>query len=86
MTGGFHTKVTNTFHSIPVKPLFLQVSVDECSEGIIRVAQQTLSLDPRQQGTLEWEMSAGINTDLDHNCTGKEALEIYCTVYSTVHP
>ena len=51
---------------------FRQVSVDECTEGIVRVAQQTQSLDPRQQGTFEWEISAGINTDLDHNCTGKK--------------
>ena len=49
----------------------MQVSVDECTQGIVRVAQQTHSLDPRQQGTFEWEMSAGINTQLNHNCTGK---------------
>ena len=47
-----------------------QVGVDECSEGIVRVAQQTKSLDPRQQALFEWEISAGLNTDLDHNCTG----------------
>ena len=61
---------------VSILNLFLQVSIDECTEGIVRVAQQTRGLDPRQQGTFEWEMSAGINTDLDHNCTGKDALKL----------
>ena len=54
--------------------------MDDCSEGIVRVAQQTKSLDPRQQGLFEWEISAGLNTDLDHNCTGERDRILY-TVY-----
>ena len=65
-----------TVYNSEIVNLFLQVSVDECTEGIVRVAQQTRGLDPRQQGTFEWEISAGINTDLDHNCTGKDALKL----------
>lgn len=39
----------------------------------MQVAQQTKNLDPRQQATFEWEMSAGLNADLSHNCTGMYA-------------
>lgn len=46
------------------------MSVEECTEGIVRVAEQTQSLDPRQQASFEWEMSAGLNADISHNCTG----------------
>ena len=55
---------------LDIQCLFWQVSVEECTEGIVRVAQQTQSLDPRQQASLEWEMAAGLNADLSHNCTG----------------
>ena len=51
---------------------YIQVGVDDCSEGIVRVAQQTQSLDPRQQGTFEWQISAAINAGLDHNCSGTD--------------
>ena len=56
-----------------------QVSVDDCTEGIVRVAEQTKTLDPRQQEKFEWQISAGMNSDFNHNCTG-----IVCTLYK--HP
>lgn len=48
----------------------LQVGVNECTSGVVRVGQQTKSLDPREQIKIQWEMSAGLNKDKNHNCTG----------------
>ena len=47
-----------------------QVSIDDCTEGIVRVAEQTKTLNPRQQEKFEWQISAGMNSDFNHNCTG----------------
>ena len=51
------------------------------------MAQQTQSLDPRQQSVFEWMISAGLNTDLDHNCSGNihQYLYVYTIPTACVH-
>ena len=48
----------------------MQVSIQACTEGIIPLSQKTKTLDPRQQGIYNFEVSSSLNIDYEHNCTG----------------
>ena len=50
---------------------FPQVSIGQCTEGIIQVSEKTKTLNPRQQDTFVFEISASLNMDFQHNCTSE---------------
>jgi len=47
------------------------VSIGQCTEGIIQVSEKKKSLNPRQQDTFMFEISASLNIDFQHNCTSE---------------
>lgn len=49
----------------------LQVSIDKCSDGIIRVSDRSKTIDPRQQMTFDFQISASMNKAFNHSCNGK---------------
>ena len=63
--------------------LFLcQVSIGQCTEGIVQVSEKTKTLNPRQQDTFVFEISASLNMDFQHNCTSEYVVATHnCTCY-----
>ena len=49
----------------------VQVSVEQCTEGIIRVGGQQALINPLEQKKFEWTISSGLNSELSNNCTGE---------------
>lgn len=49
----------------------LQVSIDKCTDGIIRVSDRSKTIDPRQQVTFDFQISASMNKAFNHSCNGK---------------
>ena len=56
-----------------------QVSIGQCTEGIIQVSEKTKTLNPRQQDTFMFEISASLNMDFQHNCTSEYVVVTYVT-------
>ena len=57
-----------------------QLSIGQCSEGIIQVSEKSKTIDPRQQKTFVFEISASLNIDFDHNCSSKQTEKISHTI------
>ena len=52
-----------------------QVSIDDCSSGIIRVSDRSQTIDPLLYGEFIFEVSTSINEDMNHTCSGEHTLE-----------
>ena len=52
----------------------VKVSVGQCTDGIIQVSEKTRTINPRQMEIFVFEISASVNMELDHNCTGNQLL------------
>ena len=50
----------------------MQVSVEDCSEGIIRVSDKHLTIDPYQQGDFVFKLSTSFNEEMNHTCHSKD--------------
>ncbi len=48
----------------------MQVTVGECTDGIIQVSEKIKTINPRHMETFTFEISASINAEFEHNCTG----------------
>uniref|UniRef100_A0A1X7UMY0 Generative cell specific-1/HAP2 domain-containing protein n=1 Tax=Amphimedon queenslandica TaxID=400682 RepID=A0A1X7UMY0_AMPQE len=44
------------------------VSINQCTDGIIRVSERIKTVDPRQQVTFEFELSSSLNVAFNHSC------------------
>lgn len=47
------------------------VSIRSCTDGIIQIAEKAVTILPREQKTLNFEISSHYNSDMNHSCTGK---------------
>ena len=66
----------------------VQVSVEQCTEGIIRVGGQQKLINPLEQEAFEWTISSGLNSKLSNNCTGElksEQQYIASTLLKVLH-
>ena len=61
----------NPTHLITYINFILQISIDQCTDGIIRVSDRSKTIDPRQQMTFEFQISASMNKAFNHSCNGK---------------
>ena len=45
-----------------------QVEVGQCTDGIVRVSERTMSINPGQQATFAFEISTSLNQNMNHTC------------------
>lgn len=45
------------------------VSIRSCTDGIIQIAEKAVTIFPREQETLDFEISSRYNSDMNHSCT-----------------
>ena len=45
-----------------------KVDVGQCTDGIIRVSERTITINPGQQATFMFQMSTSLNQNLNHTC------------------
>lgn len=61
------------------------MSIRSCTDGIIQVSEKGVTLLPREQKELIFEISSRYNVDLNHSCTGIFFCHFYyqnCVLYS----
>ena len=46
------------------------ISIEDCSDGIIRVSDRHRSIDPNQHGEYIFQLSTSLNENMNHTCHG----------------
>ena len=62
----------------------IQVLIEACSDGIIRVSSKQQSVHPREQAEFFFQLSASLNIDANHTCYSE--LVITTSSVNIMHP
>ena len=62
------------------------ISIEDCSDGIIRVSDRHRSIDPNQHGEYIFQLSTSLNENMNHTCHGVCVCVCVVEVDSGDHP